>query len=118
MTREEIEQMPAGRELDVLVHFALHPTHKPQMGAGFYAPESDRYRQVPHYSSDIAAAWHITEILEPRGYLVDITRRKDFDTSTYPYECEIWDTSAGPDMRALAPTAPLALCRAALLSTL
>jgi hypothetical protein len=71
-------------------------------------------RSWPRASSDITAAWQVVEALERRAQLVDITRRKDFDTGLYPWECEIWNTSGAPDSSAIADTAPLAICRAAL----
>ncbi len=157
LTREQIEQMPAGREMDGLIAEHILGFRRSLYGEQvvFESPEYQQRERdglptvtlggvysirdakggresviagnhpksgwpntlIDFYSTDIAAAWKVVEALEPRGYLVDITRRKDFTTGGFPYECEIWDTSAGPDRTAQADVAPLAICRAALLTT-
>ncbi|SDY98057.1 BC1872 family protein [Hymenobacter psychrophilus] len=123
MTREEIEQMPAGREMDGLIAHMV-------IGAQTQVIESDwRYdsqhmerrpdrpwEHMPYYSTEIGAAWDVVERLDKTAQLCDVTRING--GATYLHHCEVWNTSGEPYHRATADTAPLAICRAALLATL
>ncbi|RPD50041.1 hypothetical protein DNI29_04385 [Hymenobacter sediminis] len=115
LTREQIEQMPAGREMDILLAKMLYPernfdedyTREPGKG---------NWYMIPNYSTYIAAAWKIIEHFETKGYLIDLTRAKDFETGEYPYVAEVWDIQNGPGRETRAANAPLAICRVALLT--
>lgn len=97
MTRDEILAMPAGREMDVLVGRHVMDLVGPP----------DLYWE---YSTDISAAWMVVEKF-PFCSL-------DFDATTW--RCELSDGDkifiASSDLR--NPSAPLAICRAALLSVM
>ena len=58
---------------------------------------------VPHYSTDIAAAWEVWETLRSRDYYIAFT-----DTGYGVFEGDDWLLVTEAD------TAPLAICRAAL----
>jgi hypothetical protein len=101
MTRDEILNMPAGREMDVTIGY-----HVMDLGAppGVY----------PEYSTDIAAAWEVVEKAN-----VSCIQQAIGDT---PDEL-LWfaccgDASTACDTEAFAETAPLAICRAALLAVM
>ena len=123
MTREEILKMEAGREMDCAIAEEIfgwkiltkippliwinNPADKANGGYG---------NRVPHYSTDIAAAWEVVKKLvsiEEEGFtkwqvVIDsdgINRWiADFkDDPLHTTNCS-------------APTAPLAICRAALLA--
>ena len=123
MTKDEILNMPAGREIDAEVAVNVmgwtHVASKTHCG---YSPDYEGERRaylwparlgakpVPHYSTSIDAAWDVVE--------------KDFGQLT------LWRSRAKPELvkvdfcvgdehyEAYAPTAPIAICRAALLTTL
>jgi len=70
---------------------------------------------IDFYSTDIAAAWKIVEHLSAKGEYCDIKRLRDHATGLYPHECEIWhERSVHKGVVAIADTAALAICRAAL----
>lgn len=115
MTPEEIDALPAGRELDALVAervmgwtrsprdygsrlvWVTHPENIVRFWKG---------RRSFQPSTDIAAAWEVLEkhqfslIRIPDGW---VAGRFDFNSPA-------WDFAFGD----AAPTAPLAICRAAL----
>jgi len=115
-SKDDIDQMEDGRELDALVYVyvmggdpkgCLFPDGTPRdCWHNPYGEDEDTF-----YSTDIAMAWLVVEKLRSRG----------FDTWLHIYDtftlCEFFKhfpekmESAG---RASAPTAALAICRAAL----
>lgn len=112
MTRDEILSEPAGPRLDAWV--AEHvmgwtPTGLAKDFNGVPFPEP-----IPNYSTDIAAAWEVVELVG--GFEIeqwgDVWEKKG---------TIIWAASFNlPDgkniVHATAATAPLAICRAALLA--
>lgn len=122
LTREQIEKMEAGPEMDALVAERVFGW------AGWKRAEGDclhgippdatgRDRHgtcVPNYSTHIAAAWIVVDKLARLSFGID--REQCFGVR---YDVRCYDD---PDMRdkvrATAETAPLAICRAALLATL
>ena len=132
MNREDILKMEAGREMDVLIaenvmgySKMLAPTsfrlNNYLVDAGelvYVAPNGDTFAtfDIPSYSSDISAAWEVVEKM--RIAIVPLVGGgwaaepdSDFDLELSWFERPVCDW-------ATAPTAPLAICRAALLSTL
>ena len=69
---------------------------------------------MPHYSTDIAAAWELVEKLNTAPFLCDfyLDRNADWEDG----EPGSWCAEFGPDLhhKAFARTAPLAICLAAL----
>jgi hypothetical protein len=101
MTRDEILVMPAGREMDALIWKQVYKSRQPK------PPVND----FP--STDIACAWDLVEKLcgETGCDIVKVCKR----------DLELWgewSCNFGRGFEAFGPTAPLAICRAALLSTL
>lgn len=70
----------------------------------------DEWGELPHYSTDILAAWEVVESLRQRGVFVDVY------TSSVGFQA-IAQRRKGGNVIAPQPseTAPLAICRAVLL---
>lgn len=109
------ETMGAGRELDAAVHDRVMG-----WGARLHAAKDQReYEQLreelgmcPEYSSDIAAAWEIVEKLRRSGFLFYLeTEPRCSDLFAY------FRRPGDPSDRISAPTAPHAICLAALRAT-
>jgi hypothetical protein len=98
MTREEILNMPAGREMDALIAERV-----------FKTTEDDDWGSdgLLSFSTDIAAAWQVVEKLKPNYPLLDMYCIGDWASSFGDGE---WGYG-------YAETAPLAICRAALIAT-
>ena len=131
------DELQAGRELDALVAEKLFGwTHVGTSAAYGYPPDSTipteerepavgwppraYTKQVPKYSTDIAAAWQVVEKLSEK-YRVCVHRRANGDVGEGDnlYEIVIWLDfwNCDPEkplavIRAM--TAPLGICRAAL----
>lgn len=71
----------------------------------------DIYEQVPHYSTDIAAAWLVVEEMRTDGW--DMTLVQTAAMRHEPWDCRLFIAEY---KRAIGHgnTAPLAICRAAL----
>jgi hypothetical protein len=132
LSREQIEQMPAGAELDQLVsRFVMDIPGRPVRVAGtahnfvvvfsnnpFWSDGSHdaarlrRDAQAKPYSSDISAAWEVVErMLDEWGVWINLENSG--------CDAPLWAAKfSGPFERAEAPTAPLAICRAALLAVI
>jgi hypothetical protein len=132
MTHDEIMKLEAGRELDALVaeHVMgwvwrdtwnndgtlsatwLRPENVFNYGVRVKAGEVSYLAGLPRYSTDIAAAWQVVGKLQspPDECFFEITM-----TPTIPHNGgHCWHTRIG-GFFAHAPTAPLSICRAALL---
>lgn len=67
------------------------------------------------YSTDIAAAWLVVEKAIDRG--LDVRVEADWTAADVAYHCHIYDSRSGDiEADAWEATAPLAICRAALLA--
>jgi hypothetical protein len=100
MTRDEILKMPAGREMDALI---MEKVFNRKVSDGkVKSTVSNRNVSILNYSIAIFSAWMVVEKM---GYPI-IWQEPDF-----------WVCSFG-NYRATADTAPLAICRAALLASL
>ena len=112
MTRDEILNMPAGREMDALIAenvmgyqwgykhaFSTLPTWSKN---GIVVTLGD-------YSTDISAAWEVVEKLRGKRVMeISITKKS--------FWCTVYAT--GRNINEKADTAPLAICRAALLAVM
>jgi hypothetical protein len=116
MTCEDILNMPAGPKLDDLVAEKVM---------------NDPMGQVwsRHYSTDISAAWEVLEKLFERGWYAEIitdakTTEIDFEIAIRDRNNGTWTLDTGvedgwiTDGWVVASTAPLAICRAALLAVM
>jgi hypothetical protein len=124
MTRDEILNMPASREMDALVaekvmefgvmRWINHPTYDPKI----ITPVE---MELPHYSTDISAAWQVLEQLrDPSESEPDFWSITDAGIEQGWIVENIWAHHDGdiPNFAVQAETAPLAICRAALLAVL
>jgi len=101
MTRDEILNMEAGREMDELI------TQKVISNDGFW-------HGIKPYSTDISVAWQVVEKLcdETGCDVVKVCKR---DPELLRGE---WSCNFGRGAEAFGDSAPLAICRAALLTKL
>lgn len=105
MTRDEILNMPAGRKMDLLIARILYP-------------EATQLIIMPKYSTDIAAAWEVVEFFHP-NFSVDLSYDDPQTVEEIKWCCELCaNKEPYDDFEARADTAPLAICRAALLATM
>lgn len=90
LTPEEISKMPAGKEIDEIIYKKVVDIE--------YQPGE----YVPEYSTEIAAAWQVIEKFENHCMLNNVHG--------------IWECYFPDNVKGEGETAPLAICRAALLS--
>jgi len=99
MTKDEIMNMPAGREMDTLIAKSIFGNVKKSWDWEF---------TLPSYSTDISAAWRVVEKMSDGETPNDVELR----TSVRGWRCDFFKGYAN------AETAPLAICRAALLAVM
>lgn len=141
MTKDEILSIPVGRELDALVAekvMNIHqevPTREVSKTLGVFRGvehplamwRDDRgywfLDGLPYYSTKIAAAWEVVEELHECGYWLQL--RSPFGTGEAndgywagftPHLMTGWNGWLGNWIQ--AQTAPIAICRAALLAVM
>jgi hypothetical protein len=98
------------------------PVYVPEHGKWPPSIESDLDRgewaivkPVPFYSDDIAAAWQVVErLLETGGFSLERQRYGAAPVPAGMWKAYVWGVSGVTKVR--ADTAPLAICRAALLA--
>lgn len=114
-----VDEMPAGREMDALIaekvmgytlsglSLPAYPKYK------LFDIESGEFsgyvKEVPHYSTDIAAAWEVVEKM--KNYLFVCGRTDDGIWEAYFFPV---NSGIGKLSEAHGDTAPSAICRAAL----
>jgi len=113
MTKDEILNMPAGREMDALIasiFFKDSYIHSVDSTNGLQ-------RTFPFFSKDISAAWEVVEKLKKDGWSFTLTQHAD---PLGDYVIEFWrrDNFMEDYDTIRENTAPLAICRAALLAHL
>jgi len=116
MTREEILNMPAGREMDALIAkevmgWVLNPPNVRGHGWLIHDHKMIGINSLPYFSTDIAAAWEVVE-KEEHGFSLWVSGVRS--APLCKAEIIIGDNRYG----CYANTAPLAICRAALLAVL
>ena len=122
-----IDQMPAGRELDALIaervmgleicsdsskpHLMYHDKVRLRQNAVCLSHGLAR-TAVPRYSTNIASAWLIRDRLHQLKFILSV---RD-DASAAVVWCDIFRPGISKEfvVRDFAPTAPLAICKAAL----
>jgi hypothetical protein len=119
MTRDEILNMPAGREMDALIAASVMgwvnvSEVRPNLLTDVIGkpPDFDYKDIVPHYSTDISVAWGIIDKSE--CYIIDnqVSQEESVD-GIKRVNAQVFIGRWG---YAEAETAPLAICRAALLA--
>ncbi len=132
LTREQIIEMPASLEIDFLIAtliMGFEPWPDPRFKHGVKAkivPEGilPSPCRPSEYSTDIARAWLIVEKLKSKCIICDTFAL--IQSETYPghWNAGFGDSNPGEgfslnwEQAASAETAPLAICRAALLTTI
>lgn len=111
MTRDEILNMPAGRALDALIEYHIMKTQVPRNSDGHLSRSwVDGYGyENTFYSTDIAAAWDVVEKLNRDGWYVSVF-------TGHKFECALSHPNPKRGNYCKGETAPLAICRAALLA--
>lgn len=130
LTREQIEAMPAGPELDAAVAEHVMGSRPPLARGGNVWANPDgnpNYAsQIPLYSTDIAAAWEVVEKMLAVGF--SFTYFDTANISSKPGVCAAFKLGVYPPKEGDADafrgygfreqSAPLAICRAALIAKL
>ena len=132
MTKEEILNLPAGRELDILVLTKV-------MGVDYNSKDGDNFRvwrnrftekadftfySIPHYSTDISVAWNVVnhfvgEDCRNQDFFIECWSDGEWFVAFHPLGYSNRSPKANCDGRKTGnPSVPLAICRAALLSVL
>jgi hypothetical protein len=131
MTRDEILNMPAGREMDALVSKIIFESVPcGNWAIQRYYPEewiriddSCNHKNchplnfVPLYSSNISAAWEVVEKMHSKGAEIEVIAH--YDGSYFCVMAHAIPDGAGSvdwGANAIESNAPLAICRAALLA--
>lgn len=126
MTREEIEKMEAGREMDALIAEKIFKTPDQHIYHIDYDPEGNKFadgvkESIPHYSTDIAAAWLVVEKI--KDHSLD-GRASYYFTVEYDRDNKNWRCGFKMmydgfyDGYTIESTAPLAICKSALILSL
>lgn len=123
MTKAEILALQPGRELDICVAEVLTGQQRflsrydPMTANGepqFYFGYPVGHDIAPAYSTDIAAAWQVVEAMRPEyGFWID-----GDDDYVVEFQHGMPGMADYRHGRASAPTAPEAICKAALLAKL
>lgn len=133
MNRDKILKMEAGREMDELIAIGImglprrseleNDSPCPDCGTPLYKRASRaarakcdscndwKYSPYKEYSTDISAAWEVFEELVKKWDIVEVWYERNTDPKWW---CEF--ISGGDGNNAFADTAPLAICRVALLT--
>ena len=121
MTRDDILNMPAGREMDALIEKLVfcHAPYLDSLDIWRVAVDENMERVLPKYSTDIAAAWEVVEKFDRTSWDVNIYSQTESDVPTWEVALyEYFENGVGRIGKAEADTAPLAICRAALLAVM
>ena len=135
MTRDEIARLPANRETDALIAERVMGWEKSparvsfRLGGYLVDPGENVYTdksgntyatfEVPEFTKDIAAAWQVMDWMRENTvekYTAPSLFSVPHGWSMVLYEKN--DNHAPAWLDAFAPTAPLAICRAALLAVM
>ena len=120
MTRDEILKMEAGREMDYLVEEHVFGAVRAEwLGNITFEYDDFTYinsHEVPPHSGNIASAWNVFEKIRGNFFSSQVMV---WDHSNHYAVClspRRGHNEPDNDIVAYAPTAPLAICRAALIA--
>ncbi len=135
MTHDEIMKLEAGRELDALVaekvmgytpvkvtEYPAYDDNRNWVDIGDYViyPEGVAFcTRVKDYSTDISAAWQVMEKIESLDNVQGVgLRGGEYYWKQYSLRWNFWVNNNGmyPEVDVYGETAPLAICRAALMA--
>lgn len=105
MTRDEVLARKPGREMDRLIGEHIFG-YKNILNVADYWFIDDLNTSLPHYSTDIAAAWEVLRHL--KGYHIELVRHRG-----------VWTAALDDGKRSFvvrANSAPEAICKVALLA--
>ena len=120
LDKEIMAELKAGRELDALVAERLG--HGLRWPSATESGDVDRWvvfehtklrRPLPHYSSEVAAAWEVREHVSALG-LGEMLIRRTFDNKWNAYQATGCADPDFGDWWVIGDTAPHAICLAAL----
>jgi hypothetical protein len=117
------DAMKAGRELDALVAEKVLGLSVSKMATSeysygfFYNPAraENTWQRLPHYSTNLTAAWQVVEKMAEKGWRVCFS--DNGNTHAERWDCRFFrepGTSSKDRVIAICDTAPLAICLAAL----
>ena len=124
MSRDEILKMEAGREIEVLMvkkvmpsTVGSYPYYSEHYGKAYIRTSAQSRARRWRPSEDIADAWDVVEMMRNKViYKYPVCPNIIYHHTDGLWHCEYF---SGDWMRnATAPTAPLAICRAALLAVM
>jgi len=104
----------AGLELDALVAEKVMGWQMVCDDCGDGVDSTGTPNECPKFSSDIAAAWEVVEKLKPTHRQVVIDRHRGEDLQEEQWGVAFVTNTGVSIFRERAPTAPLAICKAAL----
>jgi hypothetical protein len=116
MTRDEILKLEAGPKMNQLIWwkvFDMTPT-----------PKDNDMLKLPPYSTDIAAAWEVVEHFTGKDcrnqdFFIECWSDGEWFVAFHPLGYSSRDPKANCDGKTTgSPSAPLAICRAALLAVI
>lgn len=119
MAANEAAEMTAGREMDAAVHKAVFKEEIPSAKWEWDKLERDENNLIwahpvlPHYSTDIGAAWLVVEKMRANGYAFDAGSWENMDDGNN-WVAEFEHCSALVSVRGLGATMMEAICKAAL----
>lgn len=124
MTKNEILNMPAGREMDILVAEKVMGWTRKYVGEFgnqiWDSPSQGAYLEdaIPNYSTDIASAWEVVEKMKEEGFQFVIGTSELFGKPVRYFVEFKKEGTAFSHNRVYTDTVPLAVCRAAMLPAL
>lgn len=107
--------MQAGRDMDALIVKAVFGLELQECMVGGHPPGCTGNVQYPHYSTDIADAWRVVEKLKPAMRERLLRWQLEVYASENYGACFI-NSANHTFFYSEADTAPLAICRAALMA--
>lgn len=123
MTPEESQALPAGRDMDALVAWKVtkYMTCDVRDIYREIEPGSPADDLLPHYSTDIEHAWLVVEAMKKHqgGPAFELLWSPEDEGSEFQEWVAVFGARCLPGQQiveASGPTAPLAICRAALIA--
>lgn len=111
MNQDEILSMPAGQEMDLLISEKVLSLSVDEWNKRFFRNQS-------HYSTDISAAWEVAKKLSDKWDFAIVNNQnfRNYPGLHFGFRLQSLDEDSHiKTVFALGETAPLAICRAALL---
>lgn len=114
LTREQIERM-AGRNLDKCVNEIVYKRTADKHREGMFL-DGGMSKYIPNFSTNESAAMDVVGTMGDKGWMMYKLAHTLRDGKINGYECIFLHIETGASREIRAYSAPLAICRAALLS--